>query len=417
MRIDATPKDALYDEPVEIRLAGFPAHKQLAVRALATDDLGRRWESNAVFVSDSEGFVDLAMQVPSSGSYAVRDGMGLFWSMELDRSVIERSPFFKTLPTPVTAKLVAELDGREAASVELTRRFMTKRITRTEVRDDGLVASFFCDERAPRPGVILFGGSGGGLSEEMPALLASRGFAVLSLAYFGVPGVPQFLIDIPLEYFERAIAWMKRQPTVQQGKLAVSGASRGGELALLLGANFPEITAVLAYVPSGVVWPGLGASENPNPPAWTWRGKPIPAVETKPRSPQVWSKTPVAITPWFLESIENNPTMDRAMIPVERINGAVLMFSGTDDAMWPSLRLADIAQQRFIAKGFPHPYEHVTYSGAGHMFRFPYSPEMSEIFHPVARQLMALGGTPLANQAASVDSWKRSLAFLHKHLD
>jgi len=35
----------------------------------------------------------------------------------------------------------------------------------------------------------------------------------------------------------------------------------------------------------------------------------------------------------------------------------------------------------------------------------------------VARQLMALGGTPLAHQAASVDSWKRSLAFLHKPVD
>ncbi|MGH7864307.1 MAG: acyl-CoA thioester hydrolase/BAAT C-terminal domain-containing protein, partial [Candidatus Binataceae bacterium] len=336
---------------------------------------------------------------------------------ELDRAVAERSSFAKTLPTPVTVKLIAELDGGEGAGVDLTRRFMKNGITRTEVRDDGLVASYFCNQDAPRPGVILFGGSGGGLAEEMPALLASRGFAVLSLAYFGMAGVPQYLIDIPLEYFARAIAWMKRQPTVKQGKLAVSGASRGGELALLLGATFTEITAVLAYVPSGVVWPGLGASENPNPPSWTWRGEPIPAVKTTPMSPEVWSKPPVAITPWFLESMANNPSMDRATIAVEKINGAVLMFSGTDDAMWPSLRLADIAQQRFIAKGFKHPYEHVTYAGAGHMFRFPYSPVMSEIYHPVARQLMALGGTPLGNHAASLDSWQRSLAFLHKQLD
>ncbi|MGH7863853.1 MAG: acyl-CoA thioesterase/BAAT N-terminal domain-containing protein, partial [Candidatus Binataceae bacterium] len=89
MRIDATPKDALYDEPVEIRLAGCLAHQQLTVRALATDDLGRRWESKAVFVSDSEGRVELAVQIPLSGSYAVRDAMGLMWSMELDRAVAE----------------------------------------------------------------------------------------------------------------------------------------------------------------------------------------------------------------------------------------------------------------------------------------------------------------------------------------
>ncbi len=416
MRIDATPSDALYDEPVEIRLAAFPPHNQLTVRAAATDDLGRRWQSSAVFVTDSEGFVDLAMQVPLSGSYAVRDAMGLLWSMKLDESVVERAPFVKLRPTPVAVKLSAEIDGREAASAELKRRFMATSIAREEVRDGGLVATFFYHEDGPRPGVILFGGSGGGLSEDMPALLAGRGFAVLSLAYFGAPGVPQFLIDIPLEYFERAIAWMKRQPRVKAAGLAVSGASRGGELALLLGATFPDITAVLAYVPSGVVWPGIGASDIPNPPSWTWRGKPVPAMETTPMSPEDWSKPPVSITPWFLRALENRASIERALIPVEKINGAVLMFSGTDDAMWPSLRLADLAQQRFIAKSFRHPYEHVTYSGAGHMFRFPYSPVVSDIFHPVVRQMMALGGTPLGNQAASVDSWNRSLAFLRAHL-
>jgi dienelactone hydrolase len=51
------------------------------------------------------------------------------------------------------------------------------------------------------PGVILIGGSEGGLHEVDAALLAAHGFSVLALAYFGMPGVPPTIVDIPLEYF------------------------------------------------------------------------------------------------------------------------------------------------------------------------------------------------------------------------
>jgi hypothetical protein len=91
------------------------------------------------------------------------------------------------------------------------------------------------------------------------------------------------------------------------------------------------------------------------------------------------------------------------------------MFSGTDDQMWPSLNLADLAMQRFIAHDFPHSFEHVSYAGAGHFIRFPYSPVINEIFHPVVKTPMALGGTPEANQVANLDSWRRCLDFLGKH--
>jgi hypothetical protein len=88
------------------------------------------------------------------------------------------------------------------------------------------------------------------------------------------------------------------------------------------------------------------------------------------------------------------------------------MFSGSDDQMWPSLMLADIAVQRLLRTNFPHRFDHVTYAGAGHFIRFPYGPVISEIFHPVVRTMMALGGDPVANAAADQDSWTRLLGFL-----
>jgi dienelactone hydrolase len=412
----ASPPDTLYDEPISIRIDGLPASKKVVVRAVASDDLGHRWASHAEFVATANGTIDLASSNPVAGSYNVVDANGLLWSMTLDPAIVERTPFVKNNAEPVTVNLSAEIDGKIFDSAELTRRFLAKGVVQKTVTDDGLVATMFYHEDGPRPGVLLLGGSGGGLSHELPALLASRGYAVMSLGYFAMTGLPRDLMDIPLEYFEKAIAWMRRHPGVQAEKIGVTGMSRGGELVLLLGATFPEIKAVVAYVPSGIVWPGIGAADAPVRSAWTLKGEQVPCIATTTDGLEVWQKSPVALTPWFLECLKNRESAEGAAIAVEKINGPVLMFSGTDDQMWPSLNLADIAMQRLNALNFPHPHEHVAYAGAGHFIRFPYTPVISEIFHPVVKTPMALGGTPEANHIANLDSWRRCLEFLARHL-
>ena len=416
MRIEVSPLKTLYDQPLQIQVTGAPAAQPLTVKASALDGLKRRWSSEATFVSGVDGEVDLACQAPRSGSYLTADANGLLWSMQLDPDVEQRTAFSVLQAEDVTIRLSVELDGVERAAAHVERQFLTDQTIREEVRDDGLVASFFHPREGVNPGVIVLGGSGGGLAEDLPALLASQGYAVLSLGYFLMPGLPQELVEIPLEYFARAIAWLKRSPAVHGDLLAVSGASRGGELALLLGAKFSDLKAVVAYVPSGVVWPGIGGSGESPKSAWSWHGQPVDCMVTAAPDPALWSKSPVAITPWFVESIKNRQHLEAAAIAVENINGPVLMFSGTDDQMWPSLNLADLAVQRLADRNFSHPYEHVSYAGAGHFIRFPYSPPISAIFHPVTRMMMALGGTPEANHIANLDSWRRCLSFLKKVL-
>ncbi len=340
--------------------------------------------------------------------------MGLFWSMRLDPAIVERGPFVKLQPNAVAVTLGAEYRG-ETARAELSRRLMTPSVRRREVREDGLAATFFDHQDGPRPGVLVVGGSGGGLAEDLPAMLASHGYAVLSLGYFAMESLPQDLLEIPLEYFGRAIKWMRGCGSVEGNRLAVMGASRGGELALLLGATFPELKAVVAYVPSGVVWPGIGRAPSPSPrAAWTHGGEPVAFMPSPPPDPQTWTKSPVALTPTFVHALKACAREQWTEIAVENINGPILMLSGSDDQMWPSLTLADIAAQRLLRSDFARGFEHVTYAGAGHFIRFPYSPVLTEIFHPIVRTLMALGGEPAANAAADLDSWRRVLAFLAK---
>ena len=105
--------------------------------------------------------------------------------------------------------------------------------------------------------------------------------------------------------------------------------------------------------------------------------------------------------------------MERAAIPVERINGPVFMVSGRDDQVWPSFELAEIARRRLEEHNHPWPFEHISYPDAGHGMVAPYAPTTATaIVHPVNRRTYALGGTPQGQIEANVAYWRRTLDFL-----
>ncbi len=102
----------------------------------------------------------------------------------------------------------------------------------------------------PYPAVVVLGGSEGGLPLRNAAWLASHGYAALALAYFRYDNLPQRLEAIPLEYFGQALSWMASRPEIDANHIGVMGVSRGGELALQLGSMYPQIKAVVAFVPA-----------------------------------------------------------------------------------------------------------------------------------------------------------------------
>jgi hypothetical protein len=82
----------------------------------------------------------------------------------------------------------------------------------TAVRENGLIATLFEPVQTGRyPGILVLGGSEGGLrtAEPRAALLASRGYTAMALAYFGVPYLPAQLFNIPVESLERGIEWLQ----------------------------------------------------------------------------------------------------------------------------------------------------------------------------------------------------------------
>jgi dipeptidyl aminopeptidase/acylaminoacyl peptidase len=57
--------------------------------------------------------------------------------------------------------------------------------------------------------------------------LTDTGFNVLYVCYFGCPGTPIKLVAVELETFDRALAFLRAQPTVDPNRIAVVGGSTG----------------------------------------------------------------------------------------------------------------------------------------------------------------------------------------------
>lgn len=416
------PPVALIDAEVAIELRGFPPRQPVTVTALQTFPR-TRWRATATFMSDDDGCVYVARQAPVSGTYDGVSATGLIWSAERLPGEMQTPPD-DFIMRPWFVQLEATSPDGTRAEFTLERRVAGPGVTRHPIRSDGIVGTLFLPPGdGPHPAVIVLGGGGGGIDEYRGAILASHGYAALNLGYFAMAGLPRGLVNIPLEYFENAIRWMRAQPWLRDRFLAVWGESRGGELALLLGATFTEINAVIAWVPSGVMFWALGLAEpgdtRPRA-AWTFRGKPLPYLQennaSMEPSPAVEPERPVAFAPVYLSHLRDARAVERATIPVEKTRGPILLVSGADDQMWPSSALADIAMRRLETHRHPHPFRHLKYEGAGHLILVPGGPRTTRTFRlPVegmSGRLLSMGGTPKADAAAGVDAWRNLLEFL-----
>ncbi|MFN3668788.1 MAG: acyl-CoA thioester hydrolase/BAAT C-terminal domain-containing protein [Brevundimonas sp.] len=272
-----------------------------------------------------------------------------------------------------------------------------------EIRDPGLVADYFsADPASSKAGaIIVLGGSEGGLngSRNLARRLAAAGFDALAVSYFGEPGQSARLDRVPIEPVVRAREWLEARPAPGEA-IALLGVSKGAELALLTASRDPAIRAVVAAVPSNVIWQGIDMTGAPTGGSWTADGVELPYT------PYDLSQGFNGVLRLYEVSLASAPS--EAEIPVERIAGPVLLVSGQADGLWPSTEMANRIEGRLRANGFRHAVTHLAYPDAGHAaFGAPVRPDT-----PGLDRALALGGTIDGLVAARADGWPRLLAFL-----
>jgi dienelactone hydrolase len=230
-------------------------------------------------------------------------------------------------------------------------------------------ARFFAgpESAQPKPLLVAFGGAEGRNlwasqrweSERQKFL--DEGYALLAVAYFGLPGLPEKLDRIALEGVRAAIEEAASHPLVDGRCVALMGASKGGELALLLASRYPDIDAVAAIVPGHAVFVAITDAMNTS--SFSQEGEPLPFV------PLPWKATLPLITGDKRKAFDlmtaDTAAVERALIPVEKINGPVFFLSATQDEFWDSKGMSDAMMARLKAANFPHAMAHVAIEG-GH---------------------------------------------------
>jgi dienelactone hydrolase len=370
VRLDAGPAAAALTDPVHVSVSGLPAAGLVTVQASTVGQDGPPWQSSAVFRASGNGTLNLATAVPVSGSYHVADAAGLLWSLHPPTIISGVNPLDGSVRN-LAVRLEVLTGGQVRAEATLRRQAPITASTET-VRQDGFDGTLYTSAalRPGAPAVVVLTGATGGEDRATAEGLAMSGYPALSLAYFREPGLPRCACSIPLEYFARAVSWLRAQPAGRGRPVVLYGLSLGSEAVLLTAAYLPHLAdAVIASSPTVTVDAAVGGTG----PVWTFGGKPV-----EPGTP----------------------------IPVTKIRVPLLIGDGGQDNVWAAAASATFITRELDGSPGHPPVTNLYYPGAGHGYFGlpPYYPFFSGI---------ELGGSVQANALATEQFWTRMTAFLN----
>lgn len=407
-----------------IVIDGLPSGREVRVHALRTLDKWQQGRDGAWarlpstvhawgdFVADSEGRIALATAQPLRGTYDDPDPLGLIWSGKLSQPL--PNGLAPDLMSSNTLKLAVYDGSRLLASLDIALVAARNGLTNMRVHESGLDGYFAAPAGRKNPVVIVLHGSEGGSPAKAEAearRFAARGFAALALNYFTQPyeaidGVPTDLANIAVEQIDRARGWLARRPEADVKGIGLYGTSKGAELALVAAATYRWIDAVVACVPSDIVWEGGGAQSKtgPRPSSWRVAGKPVPFVRLLPFD----AKT----NKWKTNSeryLESRAIYARdvpaATIKVNRSRASFLLLSGGRDEVWASAAMSRAIAAKLPkgrAKVIDHPLAGHQICGTGQFPPYLYGRDRTEVW----------ASSPRAEGTAAAANWRTTVDFL-----
>lgn len=288
---------------------------------------------------------------------------------------------------------------------------------------DELPYAYFAnpDGKGPFPVVIILGGSegGDGGSRSSAPRFIEQGYAVLGLPYYSpgylpadrqLPELPEAFDSIPLEKLAIARDWLSSRDDVDADAIGLYGVSKGAEFVLAGASRIDGFAAVVAIVPSDVIWEGWG----PNAVAgevssFSWEGEALPFVpylgmEEEFKKYAIPGATVRLRTPQDAGRRANPDRVPAARIRVEDIDEPVLVAGGDADDVWNSGAMAqNIAERRAEVDGLETVS--LIFPGASHALSGMgiQRPEGENQYDD-------------ATLAAQQEIWPATLTFLAKHL-
>ena len=246
---------------------------------------------------------------------------------------------------------------------------MDTQTKKANVRTEGFEGILYPGNGRKGKVLIVMSGSNGGirLTRQAAEFYHRNGFPALALALFRTRQTSKDLSRVPVEYVENAVTWLKKQG---YARIGIDGTSKGSEMALVAASMFPELSCVIARVPSHFVSEGLsGSGKNKGPSGtscWSYRGKELPYAPYRSRS---FNLLQMLLKEKELHIIAFNRDKDvkpEAVIPIERINGPILLLSSKHDEVWPSFESATLMERKLMEIDFAYPHRHIAFEHMSH---------------------------------------------------
>jgi pimeloyl-ACP methyl ester carboxylesterase len=406
----------LADETHPLLFCNVLPDQAVRITSLMVTGDKRFFSSTQVFqITDPE--LDTAVDATFAGSYAGIEPDGYFWSMtETHDPVSDLVSALSYDPTAVVIKAESQKNGTMYTKIH--RDFALSSTDSRYIQAAGIVGRLFLPKVAPGKrgaAVVIIPGAGGPAFEILPAyLLAARGYTVLSLAYYGLEGLPQQLESIPIEYFSKAIDYLRQNYVGPDAKIVLMGISRGTEAAAMEALQRTDIEGLILLSPSSVLNSAWGTGFKARMPAWTLQGSALPFMPSvEGEAEAMRGQTPPYRTRVIYDLRLNElRESDPARIPFEKTRSDIVLLSCDEDEVWPSARMSTEITARTKNAGKTNVQSFV-FRGCGHDLSAPVAPTTSRDYRwPNDGPEYTLGGTAQAVWHGQKAAWSIILRYL-----
>ncbi len=214
--------------------------------------------------------------------------------------------------------------------------------------------------------VIVLSGSEGGLehTEKLAKYLQDNGIPALALGYFKTRHSVKNLNRIELENIKAAIDWLKK---MGYEKIGIEGCSKGAEYAAAAAIAFHELSCVILKIPSWFYSEGMNGKTPSGTSCWSYKGQEIPYTPYKMRKLPVVQEMMKNKEYNILAVNTGKKINPDSIIPIEKIEAPILMFSTEVDTIWPSKESCEKMEERLNSNKFSYPHKHICFEHMSHM--------------------------------------------------
>lgn len=359
------------------------------------------WQSTSTFISDGNGEVILNNCPSVSGDFKGVFPMGILSFMKPIKKRRSKIKYKNQVEYNSSFNVLIKIyeDNKQIDSCEITRYFKEKQTASINITmcEKAKATLYLPKSKKKLPAIIVLSGSEGGINKAqcIAQMISNYGIATMAIGYFGMNGLPKNLEKIPLEIVKEAIDILKNNKNIDSKRVGIYGRSKGAEFALIAATKFEDLSCIILNSPSIFVLEGVKGRFPSNSSSWVFKGKEIDYFEFK-ATEYLKAKIKKELYP--------NPNIEiSARMPLEQLNGNILLLSSVHDEIWPAYQSSLKIKEELKQKNFSYNVTLKKYKYVGHMLTIPFQPNNRYLNKELVMK-------------DTIESWQTTINYLKNYL-